>query len=343
MVANAAAGNSPVGQPRPSVIRPALMASTLTYADNTTQSVNIPRSEVLRYIQIDISCQPTAAAGWTAANLGAADAASIFTDLQLIRNGGDIHTEMTGEIAMLLANRWYGSTQFSSVGTVGTANPVLTATILIPFETPNIRKPFSTMFNTGKCSGVTLQASFGNYATVLSTATAWTAAPKFTITLGFEFWPPNAQKQDTTPIFFFRRFKKHAYTIPAGTQTDFPVTVPLNTVYHGFLLNGAIMATANKIKLSSGSTTIQTWSIPGKGNLQRLRRNVNPTLGVTSTASNNANTYWLEVMPDGMTTQLLNARGISDLSFLLSTGSTNPGGTLTWYSSEIFGTDYITG
>ena len=342
MVAVNTPGNSTVGQPRPAVIHNDVAAGTLVYADNTPQTLDIPRSEVYRGIQLDITAQPTAVSGWTAANLGPAELASIIQSLQIMRNGSDALVTFTGEQIMLLQNRWYGSKPISNVGTVGTANPQMSCSVFIPFETPNIRKPFSTMLNSGKCSSLSLNVQWGNAANALSTATGWTTLPSVAISYLKEYWPPTPQGKDTTPIFWFRRCKPKNAVIPAGAAVDLLVPLNVNTVYHGWFLTGPMMPYCTKIKLVTGGNVLQTVNMPGKIYTQKIRRNVQPA-GWTTTTTNEPSALWFEAMPDGMITQLLNARGISDLSFLMTFTSANPGGTLNLVTSEIFGNDSIAG
>lgn len=339
---NSTAGNSAIGVPRPLVVHDSILPNPIVYADNTPVSVDIPRGECLRWIAISITAQPTAAAGWTAANLGPADLGSLISQVQIQRNGSDAHTTLTGSQCMILANRWYGSQVQSNVGVIGTVNPVLTCTLLVPLETPNIRKPYSTLLNTGKCSGLQLKLTFTNAATVLSTASGWTAQPSFVVGLGTEYWPPNAQKQDTTPIFFFRRLKPFNSAIAAGLQTDIAIPMQVDTQYQGVLIGGPPMAYCTKLIVRNASTDLRTFAIPNRSNVQRMRRNVQPA-GFASSVNTDASHYWLDFMPDGMLTNLLDARNISSLNLVASFSSGNPGGTVSYVTSEIYGNDAILG
>ncbi len=337
-----AAGNSPVGVSNPS-INNELSLPPIPYADNSTQFVSLPRGFVYRWLNYNIAAQPTAAASWTAANLGTADLLSLIKNVRIVRNNSDTLVNMTGEECAYYANRMYGGSVNSVIGTsaaqvsgqaIGGANPWLNCNLFIPFEGPQFKRSIQTLLNSAKMSDFQIQVDFNNYASVISTATAWTTPPTLTGSYSSLFW--QAGQKPGTPIFNFGRRIPTILTLPAGTGSEQQFPLEVNTQYWGIQLLMPAGNLLSKVRILSAGTVYRDYNLPGRWAVEKLRRNVQP-IGLAASTNNDQNIYMFNFVSDGSLREMINAVGLGSLTLGLTyTGS---GGSARALALTVLGND----
>lgn len=238
-----------------------LRVGSMTFSDNTVQSMDLQRGIVLRELVLHLKGAPTlTAANNTTANLKRGGPFELFKTISIIVNGSEIIRQFSGAELMVRNLFWYGMPPKAETtfGDGSTANPSFDRVLRIPFWMPRIHNPQSTLLDARRLAALQLQVSWGTWTDINGSATAWTTTP--TLEVYHEYVMPFEGTQ-IGPFHTWREYDLS--TAYSATSTGAVVNLPVGQLYRGFVVNtpvgsgsAAVDTTGilNEFRFKSGST-----------------------------------------------------------------------------------------
>lgn len=227
-----------------------LRIGTLTFADGTTQSMDLQRGVVLRELILHLQGAPTlTGANNTAANLKRGGPWELLKNISVIVNGSEIIRQFSGAELMVRNLFWYGVPPIAekTFGDASTANPSFDRVLRIPFWMPRTVGLQSTMLDARRLAALQLQVQWGTWTDINATATAWTTTP--TLEVYHEYVMP-FEGNDIGPFHTWREYD--ISTAYASTVKQSVINLPVGNLYRGFVVNTAV---------GSGSSAVDTTGI----------------------------------------------------------------------------------
>lgn len=199
------------------------------------QVVKLTKTLVYRQLQLELTGAPTlTGANNTAANTALGDEWGVLTNLQIQANGSDVFRNFTGDDLFWLNWFWYRQSPATTatIGDGATANPAFDSTLIIPFWYPGAFHPFDTLLNSGRFNDLQILATFGDWTSINSAATAWTTNPSIAITTHEQLMP--ADPEDAPKLNWV---VKKLSNIPGGANNAYRVLLDAGVNYTRFLVN----------------------------------------------------------------------------------------------------------
>lgn len=238
-----------------------LRIGSLTFSDNTTQTMDLQRGVVIRELILHLKGAPTLTSGNnTTSNLKRGGPNELIKTVSVLVNGSEVIRQFSGAELMVRQLFWYGVPPVAETtfGDATTANPSFDRILRIPFWMPRIGNPQSTLLDARRLAALQLQVVWGTWTDINGSATAWTTTP--TLEVYHEYVMP-FPGTDIGPFHTWREYDiSTSYT---STVTQAVVNLPVGNLYRGFVVNtpvgsgsAAVDTTGilNEFRFKSGST-----------------------------------------------------------------------------------------
>ena len=307
--------------------------TTVTYQANSKKTENLSRGMIYRELYLRLQGQPTVTLGNNISSktlLG--DEWACVQEIKIVANGTDVIKTISGKALRWLNFFWYGNQPqiTPTLGDGATANPTFDSYLILPFEMPNVRRPFDTAFDSSTVSSLTIEVTWGDSTSINADAAAWTTDPTL------EVYSLESFGVNIVPTQW--RIYPIQKTITA-TNSKLRVELTTGVMYKGFYINttdagveqGDIL---NNVKVVSGTTVY--YDLPDNliREITRKRMGLNRNhsgaayddLQIGNNNSFEGN-YYIDLTPAGMLTEAIDTLGFSEfhleLDVTVGAGATN--------------------
>lgn len=306
------------------------LAGTITYAENSQRSIELPRANLLRALSLNF--QGTliiATAGTPVLKTGAAGSAlRACTGLQVIANGRDTIKNIN-PTALAMKNLYLSGTlpRLVETGITAATHPY-GGVVQLPFAMPRSVRPLDTLLPSMKLSTLELRASFGSGASMFSTqpTTITSNALNILVHLLEEI---RLDGKDENYAQYKENYLEKTVTA-AGTLQ---IVLPVGNRYRGLLIeaesDGNMVNTVftGNAELKSGTDVFVLESAASIQGDNIVRHNLSAAV-VTGY-------YYLDLTPDGQLVNGLDATVLSSLELNLGVAAPGTVNTIRVYPDEI--------
>ncbi len=260
----------------------------VAYVAGQKQIVQLHKSMLYRELYLRLTGAPTLlAANNTVAKTKKGDEWACVQKIEIIVNSSDVIRSFSGDQLWQLNRMYYGCNPAvtPAIGDGATANPPFDSTLVIPFWSPRVIRPFDTAFDTAGVTDFRLEITWGLPTDINADAAAFTTAPAIEI-------GSHEQDHPADPAAHPRLLKRVVtQTLDvSGASGNFRFPLDVGPRYRGFLINVTTAAgvdtagLATNFKLVSGSTTFVDVSEPMLYQANALRSDIGfPQLPVVAT------------------------------------------------------------
>lgn len=339
-----------------------------TYVAGAKQSVNLPRGYVWREMYLRLTSQPTVTAGNnTVAKTQPGDQWAAITTAAIVANGSNTIFSMSGKDLYWLNRAVFRAnpSMNPTLGDGATANPSLDDTLVIPFWSPDSKRPFDTALYTGEMSDLRIDITWATpgYSNISSSATGWTVQPTLELEAYVSELPIlNSASAGKVPLLppLLKRIVPFTQVV-SGTTANFRFPLDVGgPAYRRFLIQQTTTATPPvdtgaqfvSAQLVSGGTTFWDMSESMMFQLSRLpngiingfsQQKVQTTgLGLQvspriSGSTSEAGNYIVDICADGnggnaYLTEAINTANLSELYWQFQT---QLAGTIQIYAEQL--------
>ena len=286
---------------------------SIDFAASTPKSIDLPRDYFIKNILLTFAGTST---------ITTAGSPVIYTEgsykyvqrIEIIKDGKD--TIKSLPFTAIRNRNIYDYSNIPSVthpAVTGTAATSLLAVGILNFQMPRAIKPIDTMLDASKCSTLELRATFGSIQAGYSTAPTVEAltAGKLHVDIEEAVGVPPAE-----PTIYQERFLEKTVSATGESQ----ILLPIGLIYRGFMIyterdgNPVNDILTGDISLSTGLQKIHTIDGDRKRYLNKLEH---------SLATIQTGYYNVDLCPDGLLSEALDARNLSSLYLNLNVTKTS--------------------